>query len=198
MNWGNLKDEELICCIKEGEEKAFQALFDRYFFKLCDFSYKFLKNEFQCEEAVSDVFMNIWLKRETLEKDINIKPYLFVATRNQAFSLLRKEKESSKDIAELTSSETPQINTTIDQISYQELEHEIEKIISSLPEQRQLIFRLSRFEGLPYKEIAQILSISPNTVQNQMVKAIQQIASRYSKLKSEWELAQLIITILLP
>ncbi|MBX2844228.1 MAG: RNA polymerase sigma-70 factor [Flammeovirgaceae bacterium] len=198
MNWKKNSDDELVKYIIKGEEKAFQTLFERYFFRLCDFAYKFLNNEFQCEEAVSDVFMNIWLKRDTLKKDIKVKHYLFIATRNQSISILRKEKEISKNIENLTLSETPKVNQTLDEISYRELENEIEKIVNQLPEQRQIIFRLNRFEGLRYKEIAKILSISPNTVQNQMVEAIRHISSKYPKIKSEWELAHIVLTVIIP
>jgi len=190
-----LKDEELLEHLASGNEKALEALYSRYYHRLCDFAFKFLQNVPLTEEVVSDVFMNLWLKRSILNIQTELKPYLFMATRNQAYNTLKKERGKHEDIAKITASHTPHSPSTINDIGYKELEKELEELINALPEQRQLIFRLNRFEGLRYKEIAEILSISPHTVQNQMVKAIEFMANQYPKVKATWNsnFSQLII-----
>ena len=189
-------DIELVQGIKNGKEKSLEELYKRYYHDLCDFAVRFVDDSHLAEEVVSDVFVNIWIKRETLNFDDNVKPYLYVATRNQSLNFIRKEKKLHIDLDEVSGSDIPTSYSTTDNFSFKELEKEIEELIKKLPEQRQLIFTLNRFEGLKYKEIADILGISPNTVQNQMVEAVKFMTSQYPKVASNWQLAYLLLCTL--
>lgn len=70
-----------------------------------------------------------------------------------------------------------------DKVNYDELKNIIDGLIDSLPEKRKLIFQMSRFDELSYKEIAEILTISESTVKNQMIKAIRFLNTQKSYLK---------------
>ncbi|UZR97542.1 RNA polymerase sigma-70 factor [Chondrinema litorale] len=190
-------DKELLEAISQNNENALTALYKRYFQNLCDFSFQFLKREDLAEEAVSDVFLNIWLKRGDIHITSSIRSYLYIAVRNQSYNYLKKSKMAMTEDIELAVEKGMSSALTADRfLLYSEFKEEIEELIKQMPSKRQLIFRMHRLEGFKYKEIAEILSISPNTVQNQMVEATKFILQQYPKFSTTkmWFLVLLILT----
>lgn len=169
-------DHIYLQCIKENDQEAFEALFEKYYYQLCDFSFQFVRSFDLTEEVVSDVFLKIWENRRNLQINSSFKAYLYTATRNQALNYLKKENRDFEtlDVLDNTSSANYQPD---EKLIFRELENRVEILINTLPPRRKLIFKLSRIEGFTYQEIADILSISIHTVQNQMVQAVKQLAS---------------------
>jgi len=175
-------DLELITRIKKNDSVALDILFNRYFFLLCDFSFRFVKSVDLAEEAVADVFLNIWLKRGRIEIKTSVKSYLYTAVRNQSINYLKKEKNFYEEL-ELVDKEGIYSTLSADNfIQYEELKKELDKILDKMPNKMRLVFKMSRIDGLSYKEIAEILSISINTVQNHMVKAFKFLSEQYPLL----------------
>jgi RNA polymerase sigma-70 factor (ECF subfamily) len=188
-------DEELFALIKHNDSKALKELFNKYFISLCGFSYTYVKSVDLSEEVVSDIFFNIWLKRSTLEIKSNLKAYLYTATRNRSINYLAKEKRNWESL-EVVDYESVSLENLPDEIiNFKELESMVESIIQKLPPKRQLVFRLNRIDGLSYKEISEVLSISINTVQNHMVKAVEFISNQYPNLKSIFTLLVLLFLV---
>ncbi|HOI30669.1 MAG TPA: RNA polymerase sigma-70 factor [Melioribacteraceae bacterium] len=176
-------DEELLLLISRDDHKALEILFNRYYQALCFFSNRFLNNKYLVEEAVSDVFLNIWLKRGRIQITSSIKAYLYTAVRNQSINYLKKKDYNFEDL-EVVDKEKVIASLSPDHFIYhEELKNEIEKIILNIPEKRQIIFRMNRIDGLSYKEIAEVLSISVNTVQNQMGHAVKYLAEHLPRIK---------------
>jgi len=179
----NSDDLELLRQIKNNDSHALKILFERYFQPLCYFSFQIVKSIELSEESVSDVFTNIWLKRKTIEIRTNFRTYLYTAVKNQSINYLKHEKKYFQN-SDSTNLHLIVSDQSADQsILQQNLENKIDLLIKELPERRGLIFRMNRIDGLSYKEIAEILSISINTVQNQMVKAIKYIADQLPRIK---------------
>ncbi len=177
------EDIELFNQLKNNNSRALDELFCRYYQGLCHFSFQILKSVELAEEVVSDVFLNIWLKRDRIEIRTSLKAYLFTAVRNQSLNYNNKYSQMFFQDLEKLDKENLISEFPADQsVNYESTKIRIEDILSKLPEKRQLIFRMSRFDELSYKEIAEILNISVNTVQNQMIKAIQYIVSFRGKL----------------
>ena len=169
-------DDELIQRIKEADQAALEVLFERYYYALCDFAFQYVRSFDLTEEIVSDVFLNIWKRRERLNITSSFKAYIFRAVRNQSINYLKKENRDfdSLDLLENEASEEYQPD---EELIFCELENRIEVLLNTLPPRRKLIFKLSRIEGFTYQEIADIFSISIHTVQNQMVQAVKTLAT---------------------
>jgi RNA polymerase sigma-70 factor (ECF subfamily) len=178
-------DEVLIQHIKQHDQRALESLFEKYFYSLSNFAYSFVKSTELAEEVVSDVFFNIWSKREKLEIKDNLKGYLFLATRNQSLNYRSKENFNTEEV-DVTKEyiNIPEFEAADSDIQYKELEIEIQHILEELPPQRRLIFKLNRLDGLKYKEIAETLSISVNTVQKQMIEASRYVEQYKPRLKA--------------
>ena len=177
-------DEELFRQIKKNDAKSLKLLYGRYYDKLCHFAYGYVKSIDISKDVVSEVFLNIWIKRETLDIDSNLKSYFYKATRNRAIRLLSKEKSNFESLKIVDSLNIFSDDTAIGSLQYEELENVIESILNKLPPKRQVVFRLSRIDELSYKEIAETLSISVNTVQNHMTKAMEYLAEEFPKIKN--------------
>ena len=171
-------DEDLFQCIKREDAKALKILFERYYSPLCHFAFKFVQEVHLAEEVVSDVFLALWLKKQTIEIRLNLRAYLYTAVRNQSLNYVKKNRNYFEDL-EVGDKEEKISDSNADTfITYKELKDDIDALLRQLPEKRQVIFRLNRIDGLSYKEIAEILSISIHTVQNQMVAAVKFISNR--------------------
>ncbi len=185
QNLQYLSDEELFLLVKENNSKALRVLFEKYYTPLCHFSYRYVKSTELSKEVASEVFINIWLKRGQVNINTSLKSYLYKATRNRSINCVIKEQKYWEDIdidnleSELLTNDSPN-----DILDLKELEKIIESIVKKLPPRRQLVFRLNRIDGLTNKEIAELLSISTNTVQNHMIKAMKYIVNQYPKIKS--------------
>lgn len=164
-------DNELFLKVKDGDEHAFKELFGKYYSSMCLFARQFLNDYELAEETVQDVFVKIWEKRNLLNIETSVKHYFFRAIRNQCLNRIQHEKiklRYAHKVAELTQQE-------IDPDQYfleVDLLQRIEKNIDSLPPKRREIFRLSREQGMKYKEIADALNISVKTVEAQMGLAL--------------------------
>jgi len=164
-------DEYLLAQIKDSNAKALDRLFSKYYHTLCDFSFNFVKNIQLAEEAVADVFLNIWLKRGKLEVTSSLKAYLFTAVRNQSLNYLKKEKYPFDNIELADQAVLTSPLRADDFLRFEELKAELDAVLQKLPEKMRMVFKLSRIDGLTYKEIADIMAISVNTVQTHMSRA---------------------------
>jgi RNA polymerase sigma-70 factor (ECF subfamily) len=167
-------DQQLFQELKMGDERAFQLLFVKYYAAMCSFAFQLLKDREAAEETVQDTFVRIWEKREKLSIDASVKHYLFRAIRNHCLNLIQHEKIRKKyadKVMEDNSNELQFENFFPETDLIQRIEHCIE----SLPPKRQEIFRLSREQGLKYKEIAETLNISIKTVEAQMGLALKHL-----------------------
>ncbi len=168
----NKNDDLLISLIQQGDCKALESLFEKYYTSLCRFATYFTNRSDLAEEIVADVFFKIWDKRESLVIDRNLRSYLFTATRHISINYLKQEKTPMTDLSDDLIESNP---GPMESLMYEEFETSMHRLIDVLPQKRKVIFQLNRFEGFTYKEIAEILDLSSKTVENQMGKAIKQL-----------------------
>jgi RNA polymerase sigma-70 factor (family 1) len=170
--------QSLMQKVAEGDQLAFRGLYHIYHKRLHYFALALVKTKEAAEEIVEDVFIRLWNHQATILQINNLKIYLYTATKNTALNYLsRKAQESvvepfdNIDIALQETSLSPeQIMIT------RETYKNIREAVESLPPRCKMIFKLVREDGLRYKEVAEILNISINTIDAQMAIAVQRIA----------------------
>ena len=165
-------DKKILSRIKGGDIKQFEILFKEYYERLCQFAIKYVKNIEQSEGVVQDTFYNIWKNHKTLNITTSLKAYLYTAVRNNC---LQKLRTRSLDIKYDNYYKSHYVNESIspaDELDAKELSKVINKALNTLPERCREIFKMSRYEGLKYHEIAEKLSISIKTVEANMGKAL--------------------------
>lgn len=187
MNTENPSDEDLIVALRNSDENALQILLERYHVTLSKYAFFILKQRDLAQESSTNVFINIWCRRQSLTIRTSLRSYLFSAVSNQALKLLsRQPKHESVSLEEVSPEELADSRKTDSDLLFKEFEAQIEEVLSQMPPQRQLIFRMSRIEGMRYKEIATRLNISEWTVQNHMVQANRQIATAFPEFRASW------------
>nr|WP_293299314.1 RNA polymerase sigma-70 factor [Pedobacter sp. UBA4863] len=151
---------------------AFEQLFKMHYKALHAYANMLLKDVATAEEVVQSMFLKLWEKRDLLEVQSSIKAYLYKCVYHDSLNLLKHEqvKQKYQDFTVHTMNTHYQAASHKAELS--ELQKELQFALNALPEQCRIIFQLSRFEELKYREIAERLNISVKTVENQMGKAL--------------------------
>jgi RNA polymerase sigma-70 factor (ECF subfamily) len=158
------------------DQNAYVRLYRIYFTPLLHFACTFVDSKQIAEEIISDVFVQIWQNRQKLDTIMNLTVYLYTCTRNQALNVSAKEKRQSTTTLEesclyIASSSPDPEEVTMNA----ELVKEIKKSIDQLPSKCRAIFKMVKEDGMKYREVAEILSISVKTVEAQVGIAIKKI-----------------------
>ena len=162
--------------IANGDQDAFRILFHHYAAKLILFSQSMLLSKEAATEVVDDVWVKIWKNRENLESIENLRIYLYTATKNTSLNYLsKKAKEMITEPFNDISVQIREEHCPEQQMITEEIFAKIHESVQDLPPRCKLIFKLVREDGLKYKEVAEILKISENTVDAQMVIAVRRI-----------------------
>lgn len=171
-----LEEKTIFEKIQKGDEKAFEQLFKSYYEYLCLFAAKIIEDEINAEEIVQDIFVKFWEKRTQINIETSIKNYLFRSVKNSCLNTIKHNKTRAQ-YAQHIAAEAEKNNFRDNYIEV-DLAKKIEESIQALPTKRREIFRLSREEGLKYREIAEKLQLSIKTVEAQMSLAIKTLRDK--------------------
>lgn len=158
------------------DQNAYKELFRTYYKPLSQFADSILRNKESAEEVASDVFLNVWKNRERLLQITNVKVYLYVSTKNTALNYLAREQKTKHFSLDDLSVEVSLSDISPEELLIsREMMRKLQSAVNSLPPKRKLIYKLIREDGLRYKEVAQILDISVNTIDVHMANATKHI-----------------------
>jgi RNA polymerase sigma-70 factor (family 1) len=163
--------KQLFLQVAEGDEKAFETLFNAFLPKLYPFIIKFIKSEPAAQEIIQETFIRVWLSRDKLSEIDNPGGWLYKVASNECYTYLRKSILNNKFLNPITVEPDP-VSSTHENLALKELNRIIGEAINKLPVQRKKIYRMSRDEGMSIPEIASILNLSPNTVKNALVTSL--------------------------
>ncbi|WP_152616699.1 RNA polymerase sigma-70 factor [Flavihumibacter solisilvae] len=158
-----------------GNEEAFNALFRHFYLNLVNFAVDIIKVRPAAEEIVSDVFVKLWQKRQEIGQIEKLRVFLFVAVKNQCYNYRRDNSMwnvtvSTDNVASLSCNYDPE-----SELAYRELQFLLHKAVEQLPDQCKQVFKMVKEDGLKFKEVAEILQISPRTVETQLYRALKKI-----------------------
>lgn len=151
---------------------AFEQLFKAHYKALHAYANMILKDADTAEEVVQSMFLKLWEKRDLLNVQTSVKAYLYKCIYNDSLNLLKHEQVKSKYQDFTVHTMNTHNEAASNKVELSELQKELQFALNALPEQCRIIFQMSRFEELKYKEIAERLGISIKTVENQMGKAL--------------------------
>ena len=157
---------------------SFRQLFVEHFDPLCRFLAYYSTDHFMIEEAVQDVFVNMWEKRDVLQIE-SIKTYLYSSARNRILNRIRDEKRRNTLLEQWVQSEIEKKHGE-ECFDIDEFSQRVENAIEALPEKCRIIFDMSKKKNFTYKQIAEKLGISVKTVETQMGIALRKIREQLS------------------
>ncbi len=155
---------------------AYKELFIRFQPRLKKFIYSIVHSAEASEEIASDVFIRIWEKRSTLDQIHNLKLYMYVASKNLSINYLRSNnKFDTLQLNDLKVELESLEQNPAQLMMTSEIRERIQAAVVLLPPKCKIIFKLIKEDGLRQKEVAELLHISPKTVENQLAIAIKKI-----------------------
>ncbi len=175
---GSTSDILLIRRLKNGELKAFDLLFNRYWEELYIAARTRLGNEEEARDCVQELFFQLWEKRLSLEPKTNVSAYLQVALRNRIYNVFRSRTIQQKYLQFEKNKVLNDWEDGSKKLEQKELHQQIEAAIGSLPPKMQRIFRLSREEHMSIQQIADHLSLSQQTVKNELSSALKRLREK--------------------
>ena len=160
-------DNSLIIKLRGGDEQAFKALFDKYGVRLYQFSLRYLREKEDGEDLLHDVFLKIWMNRESLKTGTSFRAYLFTIAYNHIRQQFLKKSREERYIR-IFAEEQLFDSVEEDRLDYVQLVRKMKEIIELLPPRRKEIFNLSYKEELKNHEIADKLGLSEQFIKNQL------------------------------
>lgn len=176
----NLADQQALAALARSDEAMFDTLFARYYAGLLRYAKALLPYPTDAaEDVTADVFCALWTNRTRLIVQGSLAAYLHTAIKHRSYDKLRQQRRllpQAEDELLLEQSDAAYLQP--DQVLvYQELHERLRQLIQQLPTRTQLVFQLHRDGGLTYEEIAQLLTISLNSVKTHMFRALRFLKS---------------------
>lgn len=158
------KDTLITVKIRQGDEEAFREVYDFYHIQMFYIAKKYVKEKSLAEDAVQDVFVKLWEKRNTLDENKSLKGFLFTMLKNHVLNVLRDMKKETVPITKIVESTLPCQGCADEQVIYRDYQNILKKGLSELSNRKREVFELKTIEGYSNPEIAEILEINIRTV----------------------------------
>ena len=165
----NQPDKKLLEKFSNGDSHAIDQIYEYYRSPIIRFTLSIVKDEQEAESIYHEVFMKLLKKKEDINPDLNFNSYVFTAVRNEVFDYLKEVKKNN--VLKEKYWEVIQKHRDEEEESKEIALTKLERIVKSLSPKRRKILEMNYWEHKSYVEIAEALSISKNTVKNQLVKA---------------------------
>lgn len=171
-------EKKLVEQLRAGSKDAYHTLYSEYGPRIHAFALSYLKNNADAEELLQEVFLKIWEMRSSLDTEKNFKSFLFQIGINLIYDFIRRKNIERAYFDHLGSDLQRQSDSTWDEVIYNDMLDNLQKLVNSMPRQRRLIFRMSREEGLSNEEIARKLGLSQRTVESHLYFALAFLKSK--------------------
>lgn len=172
----------LLSKLQQGDKKAFNALFRKYYPTLCAYAHRFVDLE-DAEEIVQDVMLWLWENREILLIESSLSQYLLKMIYHRALNRIA-QKEVKYRADTLFYEKNQAMIYDVDFYQIEELTKRIHTAIAALPESYREAFIMHRFKDMSYKEIAELLNISTKTVDYRIQQALKLLRKKLKEFLS--------------
>lgn len=162
------EEHVLIDELKRGSKRAFDKIYSLYAGRLYSYCMKFTKNREDAEEIVQDVFIALWNNRESIRKETTLNSVLFSISKYRVINAYRSSLNTPIYEDYVKYQDEIYTKDNFSWMEYEEYVKSIKSAIHKLPLTQQRVIILSRFSQLSNKEIAKELSLSEQTVKNQL------------------------------
>jgi RNA polymerase sigma-70 factor (family 1) len=166
-----LTDEQLVIQLQESNKRAFEGIYDRYWYKLFCIAYHQVGSREESEELVHDIFESLWNKRQ--ETSIrNLSTYLVFAMKYRITNFIKSQITWRKYQEYLILNKIHETYSTDEIVQFSDLSRAVDEVMGKLPEKTSRVFQLSRFENQSVKEIADELHMSEKAVEYHITKSL--------------------------
>ncbi|MFY0254573.1 RNA polymerase sigma factor [Chitinophaga sp. 30R24] len=169
-------DKLLLAALRKGDESAFKVLYERYWTELYTMTYRRLGDEEAAKDIVQNIFVNLWTSRKEIFIEHSLAPYLNRAVRNKTISFYKK---NLADMSREARYQYEQGQYAVESnLEAKELEDFINDELANMSDTMRKAFILSRDENKSIKEIAAELSLSEQTIKNNISQALHRLRKK--------------------
>lgn len=158
-------------------------LFRLYYGPLCSHALRYVSSKAIAEDIVSDIFYEFHSGQYFHRVKTSFRSYLFSAVRHRAFDYVKRELQRQASLDQASSFSLAEMQHPDEITQYEELYHDVQRVINDMPIKRRQIYLLNRLEGKKAVEIADELKLSVRTVETHIYQAISQLRD---KLREKW------------
>jgi RNA polymerase sigma-70 factor (ECF subfamily) len=157
-------DEKLMSMMQLGDRTAYEILFRRYYMDLYAYAYRYFQSKHHAEDAVHDIFVMLWEKRNRFDENKSLRGFLYTSLKNYILNTIRKKNRELLDAFETELVQNDDTVETSEPVHNPDLIKQIFNGIQSLTERKREIFYKKVLDGSNNEQVANELSISINTV----------------------------------
>jgi RNA polymerase sigma-70 factor (family 1) len=166
-----LNDEQLVMQLRESNKRAFEEIYDRYWYKLFCISYHQVGSREESEELVHDIFESLWNKRSDTEIR-HLGTYLVMAMKYRITNFIKSQITWRRYQEYLILNKIQETYSTDEIVQFSDLSQAVDEVMRKLPEKTSKVFQLSRFENHSIKYIAEEMNISEKAVEYHITKSL--------------------------
>lgn len=191
-----LTDSQLWQQLKNGSESALSGLLNRHFNPLLNYGYKFVRDEDFVKDCVQEVFIEIWNRRDRVSVPDSVRAYLLSCVRRRVLRESYRQHIGQDDEADERETEghfvefSPE-SLLIEQESLVETTHRIADALNKMPRRQREVIYLRYYQNLERDEIAEIMSVNPQSVSNLLQSA-------FRRFREHWAGLALLLSLVLP
>lgn len=171
-------DKALIESVKAGDKLAYRRLYDTYVSKIYPLCFRLTANKELAEEAVQEVFIQIWKNIDNYRGDSKFSTWLYSVASNITISHIRKQKTWWQKIVDMDDESVPDIPDSNADKNASKSENNLDILIRRLPEKARIVFVLYAVQGYRHEDISHITGMAVGSSKAQLHRA--------KKLLKEW------------
>jgi RNA polymerase sigma-70 factor (family 1) len=175
MRKRGFNEEDILLSLSEGDEFAFQSIYERYSPSIYKIAFRYLQSSDLAKDVVQEVFLTVWHSRSSFTQIRNLESYLMTMASHQSMKELKKILSESNYQKNYSEDCLTMVNDSDFLVRNNECNERIAKAVEILPPMQKKAFLLSRVEYQTHEEIAREMNISSGTVKNHIVRALQQL-----------------------
>lgn len=166
------KERLLLAELREGSEKAFDVLYKLYREQLYGTIFRLIKFHEFAEEILQDVFIKVWLNRDTIDLSKSFSAYLNTIAKNTTYDYFRKIASDNAKIEQMISIMKSYEPATVESaIALKEVQSHLDEILVKIPAKCREVYVLCKIEGRSHEEVSKLLNVSKSTINNHIMKA---------------------------
>lgn len=174
----SIDEKTILQRFQQGDRSAFSFIFTYYYSDLVNFANTFTRDRDAAEEIIQDIFMKLWENRYSLTITSSLKSFLLRSVQNRCIDWIRHLDIRDRYRNVMTMTPLLMENDTDNYLFYSELRAALEQALDLLPEDISAAFRMNRFDGLTYQEIADKQGISLRSVEVRISKTLQMLREK--------------------
>jgi len=178
-----IDDTKLMARVRAGDELAFELLFRRYEARLYAYLWRRVRDEELAADLTQETFVRLWQSRLRWQDSGSMGAYLIRTAQRLTIDEYRRREVRNRWSQDAAVASASAVRAPDQDLEERELRLRLDEAICALPERTREVFILKRDAGLSYREIAELMEISPKTVDAHMNRALRQLRDRLADLR---------------